>query len=232
MERLRSHLGIERWLVYGGSWGSTLSLAYAEQHPEQVSEIVLIAVTTGRHDEIDWLYRGVGQFFPEAWERFRDAARIVADDENLPTAYARLMGSPDAAVRLQAARDWCGWEDAVLSAETYGTPDMYSSRPERELLAMVRICTHYFSHGCFLPDNAIFDHIDRLAGIPGVLLHGRMDLSGPARNPWELQRAWPGSRLTLFSGAGHKGDDAMRDALLSTFDEFAERRALPPHNTV
>jgi proline iminopeptidase len=221
MEGLRNHLGIERWLVYGGSWGSTLSLAYAEQHPDRVSEIVLIAVTTGRHDETDWLYHGVRRFFPEAWERFRDAAGPIEDDEHLPAAYARLMGSPDAAVRRRAAHDWCAWEDAVLSAETYGTPDMYSNRPERELLAMVRLCTHYFSHGCFLPDNTIFDHIDRLAGIPGVLLHGRMDLSGPARNPWELHRAWPGSRLTLFSGAGHKGDDAMRDALLRTFDEFA-----------
>jgi proline iminopeptidase len=125
MERLREHLGVERWLLFGGSWGSTLILAYAELHPERVSAIVVPSVTTCRHAEIDWLYRGVGQFFPDAWERFRAGA----SDDDVLAGYARLMEHPDAAVRAKAATDWLGWEDAVISGEPQGTPNVYSNRP-------------------------------------------------------------------------------------------------------
>ena len=127
MERLREHLGIEQWLVYGGSWGSTLILAYAERHPERVSEMVIPSVTTGRRSEIDWLYRGAGRFFPEEWERFRAGVPEAERDGDLLAAYARLMESPDAAVRGKAAADWVAWEDAVISQEPHGTPNAYSS---------------------------------------------------------------------------------------------------------
>lgn len=222
MEHLREHLGVERWLLFGGSWGSTLSLAYAEQHPERVSELVLIAVTTGRHSEIDWLYHGVGRFFPEAWERFRDAVPENQRGEDLPTAYARLMNDPDLAVRTRAAQDWCAWEDAVLSTETYGSGTPYSDRIGAERLAFVRICTHYFSHSVFLPDDLLFEHAGALAGIPGVMLHGRADMGGPAINAWQLSKLWPSTELTVFGGAGHKGDAAMSAALLAAFERFAE----------
>jgi proline iminopeptidase len=115
MERLREHLGVDHWLLFGGSWGSTLSLAYAEQNPKRVSEIVLLAVTTGRHSEIDWLYYGVRRFFPEAWERFRNGVPPEDRNGDLLAAYTRLVGDPDPEVRLRAARDWCAWEDSVLS---------------------------------------------------------------------------------------------------------------------
>jgi proline iminopeptidase len=220
MERLREHLGVGRWLLFGGSWGSTLSLAYAQSHPERVSSIVLIAVTTGRHSEIDWLYRGVGRFFPEAWERFRDGVPPQDRGGDLVAAYARLMESPDLDVRLAAARAWCTWEDAVLSQEEYGSPNPYSDRPEDALLAFVRICTHYFAHRVWLEDDQLFRDVDRLAGIPAVLLHGRLDLSAPAANAWELSKAWPEANLTVFGGSGHKGGDAMGDALIRATDAF------------
>src|SRR3954465_4268393 len=147
MERLREHLGIERWLLYGGSWGSTLSLAYAERHPERVSEIVLVAVTTTRRSEVDWLYRGAGRFFPEAWERFRDGvpeadrdrATAAEGAHDLLAAYVRLLEDPDPQVRRRATNGWARWEDAVVALEPGGKPDMYSGHPDRELAAMVRI---------------------------------------------------------------------------------------------
>jgi proline iminopeptidase len=221
MERLREHLSVERWLLFGASWGSTLSLAYAEQYPDRVSEIMLVAVTTGRHSEIDWLYHGVGMFFPEAWERFRDGASMWNRGGDLVTAYARLMDSADLGVRVSAAQAWCAWEDTVLSQEEYGAANPYSDQPDEARIAFVRICTHYFSHRCWMEDNQVFRDVARLAHIPGVLLHGRLDMSGPAVHAWELSKAWPQSRLTIFGGSGHKGNEAMGSALISATDQFA-----------
>ncbi|WP_375430007.1 prolyl aminopeptidase [uncultured Friedmanniella sp.] len=220
MERLREHLGVERWLLFGGSWGSTLILAYAEAHPVRVSEIVLIGVTTGRHAELDWLYGGVGAFFPEAWERFRDALPVADRGGDVVQAYARRMEHPDRSVRDATAAAWCAWEDAVLSTEEYGSASPYSDRVDDARLAFVRICAHYFAHRCWLAEDQLFRDIDQLAGIPGVLLHGRLDLSGPAGTAWALHRAWPSSELTIFPGSGHKGSDEMGDALLAATDRF------------
>ena len=125
--------------------------------------------------------------------------------------------------RARAAQAWCAWEDTVLSQEDYGPSNPYSDRPDDELLAFVRICTHYFAHRVWLEDNQLIRDVDRLAGIPAVLLHGRLDLSGPAVNAWELSKAWPQSRLTIFNGSGHKGNEAMGDAIVSATDEFALR---------
>jgi proline iminopeptidase len=205
MERLRVHLGIDRWLLYGGSWGSTLILAYAERHPERVAEIVLLGVTTSRRSEIDWLYRGVGRFFPEEWERFRAGAANDAGDSDLVAAYARLMESPDEGVRHQAATDWLAWEDAVISLEPNGTPNAYSDRPADAQLAFVRICAHYFAHGAWLEEGALLREAHRLQGIPGVLFHGRLDLGSPLGTAWELARAWPGAELIVFEDSGHTG---------------------------
>ena len=187
MERLREHLGIERWLLYGGSWGSTLILAYAERFPERVSEIVICGVTMTRRSEIDWLYRGVGMFFPEEWERFRDAVPESGRADPV-AAYARLMDDPDPDVRARAAADWCAWEDTVIGAEPNGTPGVYSDRPDTDLQAMVRICSHYFANGAWLPEGALLRDAYRLAGIPAVLIHGRLDLSGPLQTAWDLTR--------------------------------------------
>ena len=221
MERLREHLGIERWLLFGGSWGSTLILAYAERHPERVSAIVIPNVTTCRHSEIDWLYRGVGRFFPEQWERFRDGVPEAERDGDLLAAYARLMESPDPVVRAKATADWLAWEDAVISQEPHGTPNAYSDRPPAAQLAFVRLCAHYYSNYAWLEDGVLLREAHRLAGIPGVLVHGRLDMGSPLVTAWELARAWPDAELRVIDDSGHTGSDAMRNEVLDAIERFA-----------
>ena len=221
MELLRAHLRIEKWLLFGGSWGSTLILAYAERHPERVSAIVIPSVTTCRRSEIDWLYRGVGRFFPEEWERFRAGVPEAERDGNLLAAYARLMEDPDADVRGKAAADWLAWEDAVISQEPHGAPKAYSSRPPAAQLAFVRICAHYYSNGGWLEEGALLRDADRLAGIPGVLIHGRLDMGSPLGTAWELARAWPDAQLVVVDDAGHTGSKAMNSGVLEALERFA-----------
>ncbi|MFD4985583.1 prolyl aminopeptidase [Streptomyces sp. NPDC058374] len=219
MERLRRHLGIGRWLLYGGSWGSTLLLAYAERHPERVTEIVIPSVTTTRRSETEWLYRGVGRFFPEAWERFVAGAGGVGPDGDLVGAYARLVEDADPAVRERAVADWCAWEDAVVSAEGQGTP--YGGRPSAAQTALVRLCAWYFSHGVWLEEGALIRDAHLLASVPGELVHGRLDMGGPVHTAWELARAWPGSRLTVVESSGHLGGEETLAVARAALDRFA-----------
>jgi proline iminopeptidase len=218
MERLREHLGVERSLLCGGSWGSTLILAYAERFPERVSEIVIMGVTTSRREEIDWLYGGVARFFPEAHARFREGA---SNADGLVAAYARLLESPDPAVREKATWDWLTWEDAVISLEAKGSPGAYSDRELDDAIAFVRICSHYFSNDCWLEDGELIRNAGRLAGIPGVLLHGRHDLGSPVGTAWELAQAWPGAELVVVEDSGHTGSDTMRRLTVATTDRLA-----------
>ncbi|TDQ54469.1 prolyl aminopeptidase [Actinorugispora endophytica] len=222
MERLREHLGVDRWLLYGGSWGSTLILAYAERHPERVSEVVIAGVTMTRPEEIDWLYRGVGRLLPGPWEAFRDAVPEEDRDGDLVAAYNRLLNSPDEAVRARAARDWCAWEDAVIAHETTGAPGRYSDRPDDAMAAFTRICAHYFANRAWLDDGRLLRDAHRLAGIPAVLVHGRLDLSSPLRTAWELAKAWPDAELRVIDDSGHTGGPAMRDAVLEAVARFGE----------
>ncbi|MFG2640865.1 prolyl aminopeptidase [Streptomyces sp. NPDC048370] len=223
MERLREHLGIDRWLLHGGSWGSTLILAYAEAHPSRVSEIVIASVTTTRRSETAWLYEGVRRFFPEAHERFRAGVDAPEDATGLElaAAYARRMEDPDLPVREKAAADWCAWEDAVLSGEGMGTP--YTDRVDDARLAFVRICAHYFAHGAWLEEGALLRDAHRLAGIPGVLIHGRLDMAGPLDTAWELARAWPDAELHVVERAGHLGGGETRALILSALERFAKK---------
>jgi proline iminopeptidase len=229
IERLREHLGVDTWLLRGGSWGVTLALAYAERHPQRVSGMLLISVTSTRRAEIDWLYRGSGRFFPEAWVRFRDY--VGADQYRLPTdteppindllfAYLRLMEDPDPDVRAGAANAWLTWEDAVISMESGGSPGQYSNRPDDAKLAFVRICSHYFANDAFLADGQLIRDADKLAGIPGVLVHGRQDISGPAITPWEIAQAWPDAELVVVDNSGHTGSAAMTEALHGARDRL------------
>jgi proline iminopeptidase len=235
MEQLREHLGVDRWLLEGASWGVTLSLAYAERYPQRVTGLLLSSVTTTRRLEMDWLYRGAGRIFPEAWARFREfpglaeAYRLPTDSEppirGLLQAYAQLMEDPDPDVRAQAATEWLAWEDAVISQESNGHPGAYGNRPDDEKLAFVRICSHYFSHDAFLPDGVLIREAGRLAGIPGVLIHGRNDLGGPAYTPWELARAWPGAELIMVEDSGHTGSPTMGQLSRTAYDRMYERIA-------
>ncbi len=206
VEALREHLGVERWLVHGVSWGSTLALAYALAHPERVTELVLTAVTTGSRDEIDWITEGVGRIFPEAWARF---AAAVPEGVRVVEHYAAMLRDPDPGVRAAAADAWDEWESTHVSLDPAWAPGpMHEDARERANFAT--LVTHYWANDCFLADgDGILARAHELAGIPGVLIHGRHDVSGPAITPWRLHQAWPGSELHVVETEGHGGEQEM-----------------------
>lgn len=212
LEKLREHLGIERWLVTGGSWGTTLALVYAQRFPERVTEIVVSAISTTRRSEIDWLYRGVGRFFPEEWARFT----LGAEDD--VAAYARLMADP--ATRDRAVAAWCRWEDVVLSLEPGASP--VQDRPVDDAArAFAGLTAHYYANAGWLDEGAVIRDAGRLAGIPGVLIHGRLDLSCPVTTAHELAEAWPGAELLVDDRSGHRSSDLKRGWKLAALDRFA-----------
>ncbi|MFB9907215.1 prolyl aminopeptidase [Allokutzneria oryzae] len=221
MEKLREHLGVERWLLYGGSWGTTLALAYAQRFPERVSEIVVISLSTTRRHELEWLYGGVRRFFPEAYERFRDGVPEADRDGDLIAAYARLMEDPDPDVRAKAATDWCAWEDTVLSMEPGGKPNVFLGRPSDSMLALVRIITHYYANAGWLEEGVLIREAHRLKDIPGVLIHGRQDMSCPVETAYDLAAAWPGAELHIADDGGHKGSPTTTEHLFAALDRFA-----------
>lgn len=222
MEQLRQHLGIDQWLVLGGSWGSTLSLAYAEQYPEHVSALVLFGVTTGRHQEFDWIFRGgVAVLFPEQWDQLLAALPSEERDGDIVAAYARRLNHPDLAVRQKATEAWCLWESA--------TPDW---PPATGLLgrftdpayayAFARIVTHYVEHYAWLEDGSLMRGAHVLADIPGAIVNGRFDFQAPIGNAWELHRVWPHAELVIVDDAGHGGPNLF-SVLVEATDRFRER---------
>jgi proline iminopeptidase len=216
LELLREHLGIQRWLLWGGSWGAVLGLVYAERFPDRVSGIVLTGVATGRRAETDLLTRGLGGVFPEAWQRFRDAVPAADRDGDLADAYRRLLADPDPAVRDRAARDWCAWEDAMLP----GSPPEERFEDPRFRMAFTRLVTHYWAHGSWLDEGVVIREAGRLAGIPGVVVQGALDLGNLIGTPWLLAQAWPGCELILVDDAAHGGTDSSRDLLVEVTDRF------------
>jgi proline iminopeptidase len=223
IERLRQALGVDRWLVLGASWGSTLALAYAEAHPDRVTEMVLFSVVTTTPREVDWVTRQAGRFFPDAWARFRDGAPPEDRDGPLVDAYARLLADPDAAVRERAARDWCDWEEAHVAIRPGAGPDPRYADPHFRM-AFARLVTHYWRHAGFLEEGALLEGVGVLADIPAVLIHGRLDLSSPPDVAWALAQAWPAAELHLVDDAGHGGrDQAVADLVLAALARFAHR---------
>jgi proline iminopeptidase len=222
IERLREHLGIARWLVLGASWGATLGLAYAEAHPERVTAIVLFSVTNTTRREVEWVTREMGRIFPAQWERFRDGVPPEERDGDLAAAYSRLLHHPDPAVREQAAIDWCAWEDTHVATVPGYEPDPRYQDP-RFRMAFARLVTHYWSHAAWLEEGQLIREACKLAGIPGALIHGRLDISGPPDIAWELAKAWPDAELHLVDDAGHGGPGLTDDVVAAT-DRFAELR--------
>jgi proline iminopeptidase len=223
VERLREHLGIERWLVAGASWGVTLGLAYAERHPERVSELIFVSVTMTRPSDVHWLYHEVGRFFPQEWALFQAGVPEDERDGDLVAAYNRLLNKqPDFALRARAAQNWCDWEDAVVSLEEGWTPNpRYENANFR--MTFARLCAHYFSHAAWLGSGQLLGNADRLAGIPGVMVHGHFDIGSPPDVPWLLAQAWHDAQLHLVR-TGHVGGNEMMEPLIRATDGFAARR--------
>jgi proline iminopeptidase len=221
IESLRQSLGIERWLVFGGSWGTTLGLAYAERFPNRVSELVLFSVVTTTQREVRWVTRDMARYFPAEWREFCDGVPAPEREGDLAAAYSRLLESPDAAVREKAAVDWCRWEDAHVAAPSEPHHDPRYDDP-RFRMAFARLVAHYWSHAAFLEHGELMRGAPGLAGIPAVLIHGRRDLSSPLDIPWELHRAWPGSELIVIDEAGHGAYHAkMQSAVVDAVGRFA-----------
>jgi proline iminopeptidase len=224
IERLREHLNIEQWLVFGGSWGSTLALAYAESHAPRVTEMVLWGVTTGRHSEFDWLFRGgVAVFFPEQWDRFCAAIPDSERTGDIVADYARRLHHPDPLVRQETAAAWCRWESV-----TPDWPPRQGLSPRFQdpvfALAFARIVTHYVSHYAWLDDGLLLKNAGVLTAIPGILINGRFDLQAPLANAWALKRVWPHAELVVVENAGHSPDaPGITEAMVRAADQFATR---------
>ena len=221
MERLREHLGIERWLVFGGSWGSTLALAYAQTHPTRVSELVLRGIFTLRRWELEWFYQaGCDALFPDAWEEYL-AAIPPAERGDLISAYHRRLTSPDEATRLAAARAWSVWEGAT----SFLHPDpahIASSGEDQFALAFARIECHYFVNaGFFEVDGQLLRDAHRLRGIPATIVQGRYDVVCPLRSAWDLHCAWPEADLRIVADAGHSAfEPGITHELVQATDRY------------
>jgi proline iminopeptidase len=216
IERLRGHLGIERWLLFGGSWGCVLGLTYAERHPDRVSAIVMMGLATGRRVESDLLSRGLGAIFPAAWQRFRDHLPDADREGDLAMGYARLLADPHPGVHQAAADEWCRWEDALEA----GGHRLLEEEPAWRL-AFARLVTHYWRHGSWLEPDQVLRDAHRLAGIPGVLVQGTLDFGNLLGTPWLLAQAWPDATLHLVDAGHELRSGGMVDALVSATDLFA-----------
>lgn len=223
IERLRKMAGVDKWLIFGGSWGSTLALAYGETHPDRVSEMVLRGIFTLRKKELYWYYQdGASRFFPDKWQR---VLSILSPEEqgDVIAAYRQRLTSPDKAVQLEAAKIWSLWEGETVtllptkSSASFGEDDF--------ALAFARIENHYFTHMGFLDsDNQLLDNVTRIRHIPAVIIHGRYDMACQPQNAWDLAQAWPEAELHLVEGAGHSFDEPgiLHQLILAT-DKFARK---------
>lgn len=223
IEQLRLHLGIKTWQVFGGSWGSTLSLAYAEKHPDRVSELVLRGIFLCRPKEIHWFYQeGASAMFPDVWEEY---LKVIPEAErgNMVSAYYRRLTSEDYAVRLEAARAWSIWEGST--SKLFFDPAMIEKFADAEFaLAFARIECHYFMNNSFFDsDNYLIENVGRIRMIPAVIVQGRYDVVCPIMSAWELHRAWPEARLNIIPDAGHSiSEPGIIDALVNATDQFGQ----------
>lgn len=225
MERLRVRLGIDRWQLFGGSWGSTLSLAYAETHPDRVTGLILRGIFLLRRRELEWFYQeGCSWIYPDAYARYQ-AVIPEAERSDMIAAYYKRLTSTDTAVQLEAAKAWSVWEGSTLSL--YEDPNRLTQfAADYYALAFARIECHYFVNGGFLDaDDQLLVNASRLKDIPGVIVHGRYDVVTPFRNAWDLKSAWPEANLRLVPDAGH----AMTERGILHELISATRRFATPH---
>ena len=220
MEKLREHLAIDRWQLFGGSWGSTLSLAYAQSHPDRVSELILRGIFLVRREEVRWYYQaGASRFFPDAWESFLEP---IPEDErdDLVSAYHRRLTSGVETLRLDAARAWSVWEGSTSRLRVDPNLVARTSEP-RFAEAFARIECHYFVNQGFLDEGQLLRDIDRIRHIPGVIVQGRYDVVCPPKSAWDLHRVWPEAQLHLIADAGHSAlEEGTAAALVAATDRF------------
>lgn len=220
IERIREHLGLDQWVLFGGSWGATLSLLYAQRYTERVSALILRGVFLCRQRDIDWFYRdGASRIYPDFWEDF---VALVEDGEDLIESYDRQLNGDNELARLAAAKAWCAWEArcATLRPNLTLFEDAVDAHHS---LAMARIENHYFRNDGFIRPNQILEDAHRLAGIPGIIVHGRFDMVCPLENALLLHEQWQDSELHIIRDAGHSAHDAgNRDALLRATEEIAD----------
>ncbi|CAN7446856.1 prolyl aminopeptidase [Phyllobacterium sp. LjRoot231] len=221
LELLRQHLGVDRWLVFGVSWGCTLGLAYAIQNRRRVAALVAVGVTTTRRCEIDWLYRGLAPLFPEQWACFRNGVPEEQRDSDLVAAYYQLLRNPDPAIRAKAAKNWHDWEAASISIDPNSKPSAKWSEPSYRM-ARARIVTHYFHHNGWLEEGILLRQAHTLNGIPGVMVQGRLDLEAPLVTAWELSQTWTDGKLVIVDNASHSpADPGMSEAIIAATDHFS-----------
>jgi len=221
IERLREMAGFDKWLVFGGSWGSTLALAYAETHPERVSELVVRGIYTLTRAELDWYYQfGVSQMFPDKWERFL-APIPEAERGDMMAAYRKRLVGQDRKAQVEAAIAWSEWEGQTITllpepetSDVFGEADY--------AIAFARIENHYFVHAGWLEEGQLLRDAGKLKDIPGVIIHGRYDMPCPAHYAWQLHKAWPRAEFFLIEGAGHAySEPGILDRLIYATDKFA-----------
>jgi proline iminopeptidase len=221
IERLRDHLGIGNWQVFGGSWGSTLALAYAETHPDRVRELVLRGIFLCRSKEIRWFYQeGASCIFPDVWEEY---LTVIPESEraDMVSAYYRRLTSEDQSFRLEAARAWSIWEGST--SKLFFDPEMIEKFADPEFaLAFARIECHYFMNNAFFSsDNYLIENVGNIRSIPSVIVQGRYDVVCPIMSAWELHRAWPEAQLKIIPDAGHSiSEPGIIDALVEATDHF------------
>ena len=224
VERVREHLGVDRWCVFGGSWGSTLALAYAETHPARVRSLTLRGIFLCRPKEIRWFYQeGAGYIFPDVWEKYVEV--IPAEERgDFVSAYYRRLTSEDEAVRVGAARAWSVWEGST--SKLYFDYEMIEKFADPTFaLAFARIECHYFMNNAFFPtDNYLIEQAGKIRHIPATIVQGRYDVVCPATSAWELHRAWPEAELRIIPDAGHSATEpGIIDALVEATDQFKGR---------
>lgn len=222
IDALRQHLGVESWTVLGMSWGTTLGLAYAQAHLDRVSALVLALVTTTSRREVEWVTHDVGRIFPQEWDRF--AAAVPDRLRHLPLvdAYATLLFDPDPTVREHAAREWCAWEDAHVSLTPGHVPNPRYEDAEFRL-RLARLVTHYWRNAAFLEEDQLLRDARTLDGIPGVVVHGRYDVSSPLETAWRLSQRWTTSELHVLIDAGHGGGDSLTSVIVEALALFGKK---------
>jgi len=224
MERLRTHLGVEAWHLFGGSWGSTLALAYAQAHPDRTLGMVLRGIFTCSRREVDWFMSGLGRVFPDAWEDFA-AAIPEAERGDLLAAYQARLNDPDPAVHMAAAQVWATYE-AQCSTLKPNAEAVRSVGASLGTLALARIEAHYLANGAFLAPDQLFDGIERIRHIPAAIVHGRYDMVCPIETAYRLSKAWPEAAFTVVPDAGHSAlEPGTRTALLGAVEQLKTGQA-------